>query len=694
MKIKFNKAINKKDYISFSYLKSYRNINSVIETRFNILIFLIIVIMFIILGNLFYIQVYKNDYYQNEVNILNENTVLGSTAPRGRIYDRNHNLIVDNKPSKIIYYKKSEGLSYYEEAKLAITVSELIDVDYSKIKEQEIKDFYIVLNDEYVNEKITEKEWEQLDERKISATDIYNLKLERINEEELKSINMEAAYIYILMNEGYSYSEKIIKKEDITDEEYALISEKANDLKGVNTRLDWEREYLYGDTFKSMLGSVSSTETGIPEELKEEYLAKGYTLNDRVGTSYLEYQYEEYLRGTKNIYEVDENKEYKLIEEGSRGKDIVLTIDIKLQQEVERILEENLIKAKQEPNTEYYNRSFVVISDPNTGEILAMSGKQIVEKNGGYEIYDYTPGVTTSPVVVGSSVKGASQIVGYTTGALEFGEVRNDACIKIAATPEKCSWKYLGNTNDIEALKQSSNTYQFHTAINVGNGNYVPNGPLKLDPEAFNTYRSMFNQFGLGVKTEIDLPVESLGYIGKSTNSGLLLDFSIGQYDTYTPIQLSQYINTMANGGNRLQPQLLKEVYNPTKDGLTELYYIQENVLLNTVATEKKNIDRVKEAFIEVMNYGGTASGFVDRSLKPAGKTGTSQSFIDSDNDGTVDKETLTTTFVGYAPHDNPIATFTVISPDTSHFDNNSDYQSQVNKRITQEVTKKFFELY
>ena len=189
-----------------------------------------------------------------------------------------------------------------------------------------------------------------------------------------------------------------------------------------------------------------------------------------------------------------------------------------------------------------------------------MSGKQIVWTSDGYKIYDYTPGIMTSPVAVGSVVKGASHIVGYNTGALQIGEVRDDSCIKIAATKEKCSWTYLGSINDITALKYSSNTYQFRTAINVGKGYYSYDAPLKIDETAFDIYRKTFNEFGLGIKTEIDLPVESLGYIGTSTKSGLLLDFSIGQYDTYTPIQLSQYISTIANGGNRMKFNLLKKV--------------------------------------------------------------------------------------------------------------------------------------
>lgn len=71
---------------------------------------------------------------------------------------------------------------------------------------------------------------------------------------------------------------------------------------------------------------------------------------------------------------------------------------------------------------------------------------------------------------MGSVVKGASHIVGYNTGALSIGEKRYDTCIKIASTPEKCSWTYLGLVDDLTALKYSSNTYQFNTAIKVGRG--------------------------------------------------------------------------------------------------------------------------------------------------------------------------------------------------------------------------------
>ena len=203
-------------------------------------------------------------------------------------------------------------------------------------------------------------------------------------------------------------SEKIIKNKDVTDSEYASIT---SDLKGFYTKLDWDRDYIYGNTFRSVLGSIGE----IPQNLKEYYLKKGYDLSDRVGVSYLEYQYDDYLKGIKSKYKVNKDNSLELVSEGSKGNDIYLTIDIELQKAVEQIIEEEILKAKSEANTKYYNRSFVIITDPKTGEILAMAGKQLININGENIFYDYTPGVFTAPVTVGSAVKGASHIVGYNT---------------------------------------------------------------------------------------------------------------------------------------------------------------------------------------------------------------------------------------------------------------------------------------
>ena len=497
------------------------------------------------------------------------------------------------------------------------------------------------------------------------------------------------------MNKGYSYAEKIIKNKNVAEAEYAKISENIDSLKGFNTKLDWERIYLYGDTFKSILGNVSSESQGIPEELASVYLEKGYSLDDRVGISYLEYQYEDYLKGTKSVYKVGDNNEYILVSQGKRGNDIVLTIDIKLQQYLEEMLSNEVLKASKEKNTKYYNRSFAVLSNPQTGEILAMSGKQVVkDAKGKKKIVDYTPGITTLPVTPGSVVKGASMLVGYKYGAIDIGEKIKDECIKIKDTPEKCSWKTMGTIDDLYALRYSSNVYQYKIAIEVGKGNYQKNKALKIEQSAFEKYRNMYASFGLGVKTEIDLPVESLGYQGTSKLPGHLLDFSIGQYDTYTPIQLSQYINTIANGGSRYKPYLLKEVYSPTvnhEDVFGDLIYASEKEILGTVDVDKKYMDRVRLGFSQVVSN-GLGYGYMGKYNNSAGKTGTSQSFIDTDGNGVVDTETITSSFIGYSPSDNPRISIVVVSPDIGL--PNASYQSAVTKRISSQLVNKYFSIY
>lgn len=664
----------------------------------------IIVIIFLCFGiigvRLFSLQILSRDEYTVSLERAVEKRVESTSAPRGRIYDRNYNLLVDNVAVKTIYYKKENDITTKEEVELAYKVADLIEVDYSSLTDYRLKNFWYVQNKEDAKKKITDKEWKLNKERKLSDDDIVDLIFERISEEELSKFedrDKEAAYIYYLMNKGYSYAEKVIKSKDITEKEYAVISENIDVLHGFNTKLDWERVYLYGDTFKSILGSVSSDTQGIPSELAEYYLDNGYSLADRVGISYLEYQYENYLKGTKAIYKVLSDNTYELVSEGKRGNDIVLTIDINLQKYLEEVLTSEVMNAKGEVNTEYYNRSFVVVSDPNTGEILAMGGKQIREREDGSRyIVDYTPGIVTLPVTPGSIVKGASMLVGYKYGAINIGDTVQDDCIKIKDTPEKCSWKKLGLIDDVDALRMSSNYYQYLIAIKIGNGTYNYNEALKIDTDAFKKYRDMYSSFGLGVKTGIDLPVESLGYTGKSTLPGHLLDFAIGQYDTYTPVQLSQYINTLANGGTRLKPYLLKEVYSQSsndEDTFGELIYKTDVKALGKVDVDSKYIDRVKYGFNRTV-VDGLGNGYMGYYTNSGGKTGTSQSFIDTDNDNIVDTETITTSFVGYSPADNPKMSIVVVSPDISHSYGNISYQSQVTKRISAKIVNKYFEIY
>ncbi len=673
------------------------NIKHIVKNRYNVLMFAVFFIFFILTIGLINVQIVKSDYYENNLKNLTKNIIYSTSTPRGRIYDRNGKIIVDNEAVKAIYYKKDVSVSRADEINMAYQVASMIDLDYSNLTEAKLKQFYVYKNFEDTKNLITDEEWILYEERKLSNDDINNLKLERIDIsilESLTSVDRLAAYIYTLMNTGYSYDDKVIKKYNVTEEEYAKIAENANILTGFYVRLDWERVYPYGDVFRNVLGDISTTETGLPYELKDHYLNLGYSLNDRVGISYLEYQYESILKGTKTAYEILDDGSKKIIDEGSRGNDIVLTIDIELQQQIEQILVEEIINAKEDANSNYYDKSFVIISDPNNGEILAMASKQVVEENGEYKVYDYTIGVINHAVTVGSAVKGASHIAGYNNGALQIGEVRSDTCIKIAATPEKCSFTNLGYTSDITALKYSSNVFQYKTAINLGKGIYSYNQPLSIDTNAFNLYRDTFSQFGLGVLTGIDLPNEAIGYQGNSTLSGHLLDFSIGQYDNYTPIQVSQYINTIANGGYRVEPKLLKAVYKPTSEALTEILYETKTNVLNKLETDEVYLNRVKEGFREVMTTSGSGVAFINSKYQAAGKTGTAESFKDITDDGTIDIATMSNSFVAYAPYDNPEVSFTVISPDVYYNEGRGSYRTPVNRKISYRISEKYFELY
>lgn len=655
---------------------------------------MVIIFLFLLLAYFLFKTIYlKEDFYKEKLNSLTNVIVYGESAPRGRIYDRNYNLLVDNIAVPIIYYKKVDKITKQEEIELIYEVIDKLELEYDKLKTRNLKEFYLVLYPNKGNEKITEEEWDKQKQRILNNSDIENLKIARITDDELNTLSetdRKAAYLYYLMNQGYSYSEKIIKSSNVTDSEYAYFSENNYKLKGFDTKVNWERNYLYQDTLKKVLGSVGS----IPKEEKESYLKKGYELTDIVGLSNIEKQYEDILKGTKAKYKKVASNKLVLLEDAKRGNDIVLSIDINLQKEVDSIIDRELIRAKGEANTKYLSKTYAIIQQPSTGEVLAISGREVIKQNQEYITYDITPYSLTDPMTPGSVIKGASMLVGYNTGAIQIGEYTTDECIKIKNLPAKCSSHRVGRLNDIIALAESSNVYQFKIAMKVGGATYSYNEPLTINPVAFDIYRNTFKEFGLGVKTEIDLPVESLGYSGTKTAPDLLLNFSIGQYDSYTPIQLSQYITTIASNGKRLKPHLLKEIHEATSyEELGKTLEIKEPVILNTVSTKEEYLKRVQEGFVAVMEV-GLGKKVMGNSPNPAGKTGTSESFIDTDKDGKIDTETTSNAFVGYAPSDNPTMTITVTSPDVEDPNTGYNYRTYMNRRIVRMISNKYFEMF
>lgn len=660
-----------------------------IDRRIGIYMYLVACTFLFIAYSLFKTIYLEREKHLSALEKMTDIVVEGESAPRGRIYDRNYQLLVDNEAVPTIIYKKQDKITVKQEIELAYQTAPYLELDFQKLQPRNVKEFYLAIHDKEMEQRITEEEREKVKRRILNNEDIYNLKIDRVTEEDLKTLteeDLKVAYLYYLMNNGYSYQEKIIK-ENATDNEYSYFSENELNETGFSTKMGWQRKYLYGDTLKQILGTVGS----ISKEEKNEYLQKGYALTDQVGLSFIEKQYEDILKGTKATYQKKSSSTLEKITNEARGKDIVLTIDINLQLKVEEILKEQLLRAKGEANTNFLNKSYVVMQEPNTGEVLAMSGIQIIKSGKDYSFVDVTSGVLTDPMTPGSVVKGGSMLVGYNTGAIEIGEYKTDECIKIKSSPQKCSSHRVGRLNDITALAESSNVYQFKIAIEVGKGNYRYDAPLALDEKAFDIYRKTFAELGLGVKTEIDLPIESLGYIGSKKETNLLLNLSIGQYDTYTPIQLSQYITTLASNGKRVKPHLLKEVHETSQTSeLGEVETTVEPQILNTVTTEQKYLDRVKEGFREVVKS-GTGKGVMGIAPDPAGKTGTSESFLDTDGDGKIDTETVSNAFVGYAPASNPEVTIAVTTPDVENPNTSITFHSYVNRRIAKEICNFYF---
>ena len=645
-----------------------RNTNSMKSRRY--FYYILVIFLFCILGvRLISIRASKEEY-QEKLLAKTEVYVSGSSAPRGRILDTNGNVLVDNIGVKTIYYNKIKGINIEDEIEIAKKLADILTIDAAGTKA--LKDYWLVTNSNGES-LITEEEYKLLEERKLTNNDITDLKYESITEEMLNSfsdIEKKAAHIYSLMNDGYVYSKKEILK-DVSESEYAKVIE--SNIPGITGELSWERIYLYGDTLKNIFGSIGL----IPEERKEEYLSSGYELTDTVGLSYLEFEYEEYLKGTKAEYLVNSDNTLTLVSEEKRGNDLVLSIDINLQLKVEEIIKDKIILGDKYPNTDYYKDSYALVSDPNNGSILAIAG---IRRNDDGLWSDISLNTINKSFTIGSAVKGATIAVGYKYGLIEMDKYITDSCVKLYLVPEKCSFKSLGRINDLTALAYSSNYYQYLIAIGLTGNTYKPNIKLNATEEHFNIYRNMLASFGLGVKTEIDLPGEQTGIIGKTIADDLLLNLAIGQYDTYTPVEVLQYINSLATG-KRTALSLMKEI--KLND---DVILSNESTVLNEIELEQVYLDRIREGLKLVLSE-GTGRIYVDKSINAAGKTGTSESFYDSNSDGSVDVATITSTFAGYFPSDNPKFSVVVITPNISHNNGSNDTMYYGASKITKDIT-------
>ncbi|MEQ2464899.1 penicillin-binding protein 2 [Niallia sp. CLA-SR-H024] len=661
-----------------------------------------------------FVQIVYGDDYKNEVE-KKEDVVISTSVPRGEMYDRTGKSIVSNVGKNAITYTNWKKYTAEEMRDTAEELAKIIkmdnDKDLKKISERDKKDYWILINPDEAKTKISEEDKKQLaskykDDKKEYQKAYDELLRSRISETDLNKLtdlDMETLAIYREFQSGYFYTPHIVKNEGVTDKEIAIISENLERLPGVDTLRDWDREYEFGSTLKTVLGNVSTSQRGVPAEEKDSYLAKGYSMNDRVGLSYLEKQYEDVLKGQKKKVKYIKDKTddivgSEILSNGSAGNDLVLTIDMDLQLEVEKIIEEELKKTKYGyAGTKYLDRAFVVLMDPHTGEILTMAGKQLgTDDDSGKQIVnDFALGNITTSYNVGSVVKGAMVITGYKEGVLSPGTTYiNDSTMQIKGSNPFKSWKTMGNINDLIALKQSSNVFMAKTAIMIGKGKYAYMQPLNIDLDAYPKIRNSFSEFGLGVRTGIDLPNEMAGFKGAidPNQPANLMFLSIGQYDTYTNMQLAQYISTIANGGYRIQPHLVKEIRETSiEEGqLGPIVQEIQPKVLNKLDLEPGWMEQIQKGFRMVMQPGGTGSVFAGASYSPAGKTGTAEAFYyDPLNKQEEPPQVMNVSLITYAPSDNPEVAMAVMVPWVYTTNDGPSPNLTIGKR----VMDKYFEL-
>lgn len=641
-----------------------------------ILLISLVLLYIVCIIRLSYLMFYKKNYYNKILETKNNKIIYGSSAPRGRILDRNGNIIVDNVGVKTIIYNRLKGVSVSDEISVANKLSEVIDINSGS--DNEIKYFYYINNKDKINNMLDKEIIKKYEERKISYKKLLEYKLDLIDTNIINSLSdnfKKASKIYSIMTTGYDYQDKVIKK-DLTDEEYSKIIELG--LIGVRTELSFKRINNY-NILSEIIGTVGS----IPKEDVDYYKNNGYQMDDIVGVSYLEKYYEKYLKGEKAEYKINPDNTITKIKDEKIGNDLVLNIDINIQDKIEKLLESEILKAKEYKSSRYYNGSYIVVSDPYSGAIISMVGKSF--NNGNF--YNNEIGNINKSYTVGSVVKASTISVGYKYNIIDIGTTVTDSCVKLKNKTQKCSWKSLGRVNDLRALQESSNYYQFLIAIGLTGEKYRYNMSLNNLDYAFKIYRDTLASYGLGVKTGIDLDNENIGIIGETISDDLLLNLSIGQYDTYTPIELTQYINTVANNGSRIALSLMKEIVSPEGKVILK----NEGNVLNTIDLDEKYKNRIKEGLRNVSLY-GTGSYYIDKKYNASSKTGTSESILDSDLDGKADTFATTRTFVSYMPSDNPLYSLIIVSPNIDYKENEYTRTYPINMYLSKNISKILFD--
>ena len=621
--------------------------------RINI-IFIVVGILFVaLLTQLAYLQVMYGSKFKAEVN-RSDTSVVNGNVQRGMIFDSTGHVLVGNSAHQAIIYTKGVNVLTSDMYKTANKLSQYVTVPTSSLTHRQLADYYLSDQDNLakVEKSIPGISGYSVDAKYNKAVD----KVEKYPASTFSAATKNAATIFAKMSSAYQLSTVNIKDDHVSTKEVAMVGEHLADMPGVNVGTSWSRNYPNGRAIQGVTGTVSNEKSGLPSDRVNELLAQGYSRNDSVGQSYLERQYEPVLRGTKSQTQIVLNSDNQIKKEikkygGQKGDNLQLTINAKFQKQLQ-----SLVHSAESGAGGNSTGTYAVVMNPNNGAIIGMAGVDRNPKTS--KITDNVLGTINSSIVMGSVVKGA-----MVSGALmdhvitPTNSTLTDQPITTGGVKKSSWFNHSGHANisvdASDALQVSSNSYMMQLAMKEGHFNYVEGGALTMKPSVFNTMRGYFNQFGLGVKTGVDIPGESTGLKGASGEKhiGSALDLSFGNYDAYTTMQIAQYMSTIANGGSRIEPHVVQAIRGTSKDG--KLGTVKATVMpkvLNHIDMTKAQRDVVKTGLYRVVHGSNTykTGGELD-TIKPeiSAKTGTAQTFYNGN-------ETVTLSLASYAPSTHP----------------------------------------
>ncbi|HFI0165153.1 TPA: penicillin-binding protein PBP2B [Streptococcus suis] len=681
--------------------KSIEHDGNFIAIRLNILFSIVIFLFLILILRLADMQIVNHDFYRNKLSTASQK-IISTGSVRGQIYDAKGTPLVENQIQQVVSFTRSNKMTAQEMKEVANKLLQWVSVSDVNITRRDKADYYLADTEVYqqVVENLPKDKRYDSDGNYLEESTIYSNAVDSLTDDVLQYSDEESKVIELFkqMNGATYFSTVNLVTDPLTAEQVAYIIANESQLPGISTTNNWNRTILQ-TSLSSIIGTVTSEQAGLPAEDAEYYLSKGYSSNDRVGTAYLEKQYEEVLQGQREKKEInlDRNgnvESIETIQEGQQGNNIKLTIDLAFQDGVNAILKKHFESELSTGSALYSEGVYAVALEPSTGAVLAMSGYS--HEKGSGEITEDALGTITSVFTPGSIVKGATISSGWENGVISGNQVQLDEPIYFAGSAPITSWWAYGsfNIDATEALEYSSNAYMVKIALGLLGQTYSANMYLNDGDtltNAMTKLRSTFAEYGLGASTGIDLPLESIGFLPEEYSTANFITNAFGQFDNYTPMQMAQYAATIANNGTRISPHLVEGIYgNNAQGGLGELIETVSGKEMNQVNISAEEMSLLRQGFYQVVNGSGrfNTGSAIGRgaAVTISAKTGRAETYTTTASGDVV--TAVNTNVVAYAPSDNPQIAVAVVLP------NLTNQSSTSTNTITQEIINLYQSLH